>query len=104
MKKQLKDQLQEIKQKITECGKQVKGLFGSNQTMESGLEAEKLQREVQEAQVNEEEVKGKIGKVRGEIGHSRPVESKAGNGTKLWRSLAKPQTITGKNFYKKNFF
>ncbi|XP_023574705.1 ras association domain-containing protein 8 [Octodon degus] len=65
--KQLKDQLQEIRQKITECESRLKDYLAQIQAMESGLEAEKLQREVQEAQVNEEEVKGKIGKVRGEI-------------------------------------
>ncbi|KAG8525115.1 Ras association domain-containing protein 8, partial [Galemys pyrenaicus] len=59
--KQLKDQLQEMRQKITECESKLKDYLAQIQTMESGLEAEKLQREVQEAQ----EVKGKIGKVRG---------------------------------------
>ncbi|XP_048643148.1 ras association domain-containing protein 8 [Marmota marmota marmota] len=65
--KQLKDQLQEIRQKITECESKLKDYLAQIQTMESGLEAEKLQREVQEAQINEEEVKGQIGKVKGEI-------------------------------------
>ncbi|KAM5263071.1 ras association domain-containing protein 8 [Ctenodactylus gundi] len=65
--KQLKDQLQEIRQKITDCESKLQGYLAQIQAMESGLEAEKLQREVQEAQVDEEEVEGKIGKVRGEI-------------------------------------
>lgn len=58
------------------------------QTMESGLEAEKLQREVQEAQVNEEEVKGKIGKVRGEIDIQGQQSLRLENGIKaVERSL-----------------
>lgn len=86
--KQLKDQLQEIKQKITECESKLKDYLAQIQTMESGLEAEKLQREVQEAQVNEEEVKGKIGKVRGEIDIQGQQSLRLENGIKaVERSL-----------------
>ncbi|XP_073645047.1 ras association domain-containing protein 8 isoform X2 [Tursiops truncatus] len=86
--KQLKDQLQEIRQKITECESKLKDYLGQIQTMESGLEAEKLQREVQEAQVNEEEVKGKIGKVRGEIDIQGQQSLRLENGIKaVERSL-----------------
>lgn len=65
--KQLQDQLEEIRQKITDCDSKLKDYLAQIHTMESGLEAEKLHREVQEAQVNEEEVKGKIEKVKGEM-------------------------------------
>lgn len=86
--KQLKDQLQEIRQKITECESKLKGYLAQIQTMENGLEAEKLQREVQEAQVNEEEVKGKIGKVRGEIDIQGQQSLRLENGIKaVERSL-----------------
>lgn len=86
--KQLKDQLQEIRQKITECESKLKDYLAQIQTMESGLEAEKLQREVQEAQVNEEEVKGKIGKVKGEIDIQGQQSLRLENGIKaVERSL-----------------
>lgn len=65
--KQLQDQLEEIRQKVTDCERKLKDYLAQIHAMESGLEAEKLQREVQEAQVNEEEVKGKIEKVKGEV-------------------------------------
>lgn len=86
--KQLKDQLQEIRQKITECESKLKDYLAQIQTMESGLEAEKLQREVQEAQVNEEEVKGQIGKVKGEIDIQGQQSLRLENGIKaVERSL-----------------
>lgn len=65
--KQLQDQLEEIRQKVTDCEGRLKDYLAQIHTMESGLQAEKLHREVQEAQVNEEEVKGKIEKVKGEM-------------------------------------
>lgn len=56
--------------------------------MESGLEAEKLQREVQESQVNEEEVKEKIEKVKGEIDIQGQQSLRLENGIKaVERSL-----------------
>ncbi|KAM8777871.1 ras association domain-containing protein 8 [Rhynchonycteris naso] len=86
--KQLKDQLQEIRQKITECESKLKDYLAQIQTIESGLETEKLQREVQEAQVNEEEVKGKIGKVKGEIDTQGQQSLRLENGIKaVERSL-----------------
>lgn len=86
--KQLKDQLQEIRQKITECESKLKDYLAQIQTMVSGLEAEKLQREVQEAQVNEEEVKGQIGKVKGEIDIQGQQSLRLENGIKaVERSL-----------------
>nr|XP_004664491.1 ras association domain-containing protein 8 isoform X1 [Jaculus jaculus] len=86
--KQLKDQLQELRQKIAECEGKLRDYVAQIQAMESGLEAEKLQREVQEAQVNEEEVKGKIGKVRGDIDIQGQQSLRLENGIKaVERSL-----------------
>ncbi|XP_054974229.1 ras association domain-containing protein 8 [Sorex araneus] len=65
--KQLKDQLREIRQKVAECEGRLQDYGAQIHTMESGLEAEKLQREGRGAQADEEEVRGKIGKVKGEI-------------------------------------
>lgn len=65
--KQLQDQLEEMRQKVADCEGRLKDYLAQIHTMESGLQAEKLHREVQEAQVNEEEVKGKIEKVKGEV-------------------------------------
>ncbi|XP_015679909.1 ras association domain-containing protein 8 [Protobothrops mucrosquamatus] len=65
--KQLKEQLQEIRQRILDCESKLKDYVVQIHHMESGLEAEKLQREVQEAKVNEEEVREKIDKVRREL-------------------------------------
>lgn len=65
--KQLKDQLREIRQQVAECEGRLQDYGAQIHSMESGLEAEKLQREGRGAQVDEEEVRGKIGKVRGEI-------------------------------------
>ncbi|XP_055990585.1 ras association domain-containing protein 8 [Sorex fumeus] len=65
--KQLMDQLQEIRQKVTECERRLRDYGAQIQAMEGGLEAEKLQREGREAQVDEAEVRGRIGKVKGEI-------------------------------------
>ncbi|XP_013926837.1 PREDICTED: ras association domain-containing protein 8 [Thamnophis sirtalis] len=65
--KQLKEQLQETRQRVADCESRLRDYVAKIRHMESGLEAEKLQREVQEAQVNEEEVREKIEKVRGEL-------------------------------------
>ncbi|XP_026556607.1 ras association domain-containing protein 8 [Pseudonaja textilis] len=65
--KQLKEQLMETRQGVADCESQLRDYLAQIRHMESGLEAEKLQREVQEAQVNEEEVREKIEKLRGEL-------------------------------------
>lgn len=65
--KQLQDQLDEIRQKVTDCDSKLQDYLAQIHTMESGLEAEKLHWEVEEAQVTEEEVKGRIEKVKGEV-------------------------------------
>lgn len=86
--KQLKDQMQEMRQRILECESKLKDYLSQIHNMESGLEAEKLQREVQESQVNEEEVKEKIEKVKGEIDIQGQQSLRLENGIKaVERSL-----------------
>ncbi|NXK82322.1 RASF8 protein, partial [Amazona guildingii] len=86
--KQLKEQLQEMRQRILECESKLKDYVSQIHNMESGLEAEKLQREVQESQVNEEEVKEKIEKVKGEIDVQGQQSLRLENGIKaVERSL-----------------
>ncbi|KAG8142579.1 hypothetical protein E2320_005796 [Naja naja] len=64
--KQLREQLLETRQRVADQSR-LRDYLAQIRHMESGLEAEKLQREVQEAQVNEEEVREKIEKIRGEL-------------------------------------
>uniref|UniRef100_U3JMN4 Ras association domain family member 8 n=1 Tax=Ficedula albicollis TaxID=59894 RepID=U3JMN4_FICAL len=86
--KQLMEQLQEMRQRILECENKLKDYVSQIHNMESGLEAEKLQREVQESQVNEEEVKEKIEKVKGEIDIQGQQSLRLENGIKaVERSL-----------------
>ncbi|NXN17106.1 RASF8 protein, partial [Indicator maculatus] len=86
--KQLKEQLQELRQRILDCESKLKDYLSQIHNMESGLEAEKLQREVQESQVNEEEVKEKIEKVKGEIDVQGQQSLRLENGIKaVERSL-----------------
>ncbi|XP_069484576.1 ras association domain-containing protein 8 [Ambystoma mexicanum] len=86
--KQLKEQLQELRQRILECEGRLKDYLAQVESMESGIEAEKLQREVQEAQVNEEEVKGKIKKIRGDLDTQSQHSLRLENGSKaIERSL-----------------
>ncbi|XP_032623157.1 ras association domain-containing protein 8 [Chelonoidis abingdonii] len=86
--KQLKEQLVEIGQRILECESKLKDYMTQIHRMESGLEAEKLHREVQESQVNEEEVKEKIEKVKGEIDIQGQQSLRLENGIKaVERSL-----------------
>ncbi|XP_054023991.1 ras association domain-containing protein 8 [Dryobates pubescens] len=86
--KQLKEQLQELRQRILDCESKLKDYLSQIHSMESGLEAEKLQREVQESQVNEEEVKEKIEKVKGEIDVQGQQSLRLENGIKaVERSL-----------------
>lgn len=86
--KQLKEQLQEIRQRILDCEGKLKEYVTQIHSMESGLEAEKLHREVQELKVNEEEVKKKIEKVKGEIDMQGQQSLRLENGIKaVERSL-----------------
>ncbi|CAM2097625.1 ras association domain-containing protein 8 [Lepidochelys kempii] len=86
--KQLKEQLLEIRQRILECESKLKDYMAQIHRMESGLEAEKLHREVQESQVNEEEVKEKIEKMKSEIDIQGQQSLRLENGIKaVERSL-----------------
>ncbi|KAJ6666388.1 hypothetical protein lerEdw1_000661 [Lerista edwardsae] len=86
--KQLKEQLQEIRQRILDCEGKLKEYITQIHSMESGLEAEKLHREVQELKVNEEEVKKKIEKIKGEIDMQGQQSLRLENGIKaVERSL-----------------
>ncbi|KAJ1164789.1 hypothetical protein NDU88_005223 [Pleurodeles waltl] len=86
--KQLKEQLQDLQQRIQECESKLKEYLAQVQRMERGIEAEKLQREVQEAQVNEEEMKGKIEKIRSEVDVQSQQSLRLENGSKaIERSL-----------------
>uniref|UniRef100_A0A8C0WPH4 Ras-associating domain-containing protein n=1 Tax=Castor canadensis TaxID=51338 RepID=A0A8C0WPH4_CASCN len=83
--RQLLDQLGEIRQKVSECEHKLKDYVTQIHAMESGLEAEKLEQEVR---VNEEEVQGKIGKVRGELDLQGQQSLRLENGIKaVERSL-----------------
>ncbi|XP_015267509.1 PREDICTED: ras association domain-containing protein 8 [Gekko japonicus] len=86
--KQLKEQLQEIRQRIMDCESRLKEYVAQIHSMESGLEAEKLHWEVQESKVNEEEVQEKIDKVKGEIDIQGQQSLRLENGIKaVERSL-----------------
>ncbi|CAH2278473.1 ras association domain-containing 8 [Pelobates cultripes] len=86
--KQLQEQLQEITQRIFQCENQRKDYQAQIQHIGSGIEAEKLQLEVQESQINEEVVRGKIERIRGEIDLQAQEHIRLDNGTKaLERSL-----------------
>ncbi|KAL1783195.1 ras association domain-containing protein 8 [Sigmodon hispidus] len=62
MKSSCRSNLRRSGRKVTDCDSKLRDYLAQIHTMKSGLEAEKLQQKVQEAQVNEEEVKGKIEK------------------------------------------
>ncbi|KAG8142578.1 hypothetical protein E2320_005798 [Naja naja] len=79
--KQLREQLLETRQRVADCESRLRDYLAQIRHMESGLEAEKLQREVQEAQVNEEEVREKI-ENQGELLHG---QTSVGNGLKSRR-------------------
>ncbi|XP_028603427.2 ras association domain-containing protein 8 [Podarcis muralis] len=86
--KQLKEQLQEIRHRILDCESKLKEYVAQIHSMESGLEAETLHREVQELKINEEEVKEKIEKVKGEIDIQGQQSLRLENGIKaVERSL-----------------
>ncbi|CAI9582313.1 unnamed protein product [Staurois parvus] len=86
--KQLKEQLQEMTQRMLQCENQKKDYQNKIHTIESGIEAEKLQREVQESQINEEIVRGKIEKIKGELEIQSQESQRLENGGKaVERSL-----------------
>ncbi|KAM4035369.1 ras association domain-containing protein 8 [Anomaloglossus baeobatrachus] len=65
--KQLQEQLEEMTQRMRQCESQLKDHLSQMQSIENGIEAERLQMVVQEAQINEEVVRGKIEKIKGEL-------------------------------------
>ncbi|KAM5170327.1 ras association domain-containing protein 8 [Mantella aurantiaca] len=80
--KQLKEQLQEMTQRMLQCENQIKDYQNKIHTIESGIETEKLQREVQESQMNEEIVRGKIEKIKGEFTIQSQESQRLENGSK----------------------
>ncbi|XP_073477862.1 ras association domain-containing protein 8 [Aquarana catesbeiana] len=80
--KQLREQLQEMTQRMLQCENQIKDYQNKIHTIESGIEAEKLQREVQESQMNEEIVRGKIEKIKGEFEIQSQESQRLENGSK----------------------
>ncbi|XP_075066567.1 ras association domain-containing protein 8 [Mixophyes fleayi] len=86
--KQLKEQLQEMTQQMVQCENQLKSYQSQIHSIGSGIEAEKLQREVQESQINEEVVRGKIEKIKAELEVQGLESVRLENGTKaVERSL-----------------
>ncbi|XP_068133689.1 ras association domain-containing protein 8 [Hyperolius riggenbachi] len=86
--KQLKEQLQEMTQRMLQCDSQLKDYQNKIHAIESGIEAEKLQREVQESQINEEIVRGKIDKIKGELeGQSQECQRLENGAKAVERSL-----------------
>ncbi|XP_066446241.1 ras association domain-containing protein 8 [Eleutherodactylus coqui] len=65
--KQLKEQLQEMSQRMRQCEDQLKDCHGQIHSIEGGIQAERLQMVLQESQINEGIVRGKIEKMRGEL-------------------------------------
>ncbi|XP_066561472.1 ras association domain-containing protein 8b [Amia ocellicauda] len=66
--KQLKEQLQDMRHRIQQCEDKLAEYRAKIHSIEAGIEAEKIQQEMQETQqVNEEEMKMKILKVKGEL-------------------------------------
>ncbi|XP_006633217.1 ras association domain-containing protein 8b [Lepisosteus oculatus] len=66
--KQLREQLQDMRRRIQECEGKLAEYLAKIQGMDAGIEAEKLQQEMQETQqVDEEEVKAKILKAKREL-------------------------------------
>ncbi|XP_028671386.1 ras association domain-containing protein 8b [Erpetoichthys calabaricus] len=66
--KQLKEQFQEMRQRVQECEDKLREYMTKIHSMEAGIDAEKLQQEFQETQqINEEDLKAKIIKVKGEL-------------------------------------
>uniref|UniRef100_UPI00398F4A1D ras association domain-containing protein 8b isoform X2 n=1 Tax=Pristiophorus japonicus TaxID=55135 RepID=UPI00398F4A1D len=64
---QLKEQLEEVSLRIGECEERLRDYTRKIREVENGIETERLQQELRGAQVNEEEVKGNLIKIRGDI-------------------------------------
>ncbi|KAG5830494.1 hypothetical protein ANANG_G00311230 [Anguilla anguilla] len=66
--KQLQERLQELRARVQECEAKLGDYLARVRGMEAGLEAERLQLEMQEAQqVDEEELRAKVQKVQAEL-------------------------------------
>ncbi|KAJ8411307.1 hypothetical protein AAFF_G00173130 [Aldrovandia affinis] len=66
--KQLQERLQELRGRVRECEAKLADYLARVRAMEAGLEAERLQLEMQEAQqVDEEELRAKVHKVKAEL-------------------------------------
>ncbi|XP_067860778.1 ras association domain-containing protein 8b [Heptranchias perlo] len=87
--KQLKDQLEEVKLRIEECEDKLKDYTRKVQKIENGIESEKLQQELRGSQVNEEEVKGNLIKIKGDI------ELKCQHSARLQNSLRAVERTLG---------
>ncbi|CAJ0938467.1 unnamed protein product [Ranitomeya imitator] len=86
--KQLQEQLEELTQRMRQCEGQLKDHLSKIQSIESGIEAERLQMVMQEAQINEEIVRGKIEKIKGELDNQGQESVRLENGAKaVERSL-----------------
>ncbi|XP_075711894.1 ras association domain-containing protein 8 [Rhinoderma darwinii] len=86
--KQLQEQLQEMTQRMLQCENQLRDYRSQIHNIESGIEAERLQMVVQESQINEEIVRGKIDKIKGEMETQGQESTRLENGAKaVERSL-----------------
>ncbi|XP_078276142.1 ras association domain-containing protein 8b [Rhinoraja longicauda] len=87
--RQLKEQLEEVRRRIRDSEQKLQECAHTIQKMENGIEAEKLQQELQGAQVNEEEVKGNVVKIR------KDIELKYQHSTRLQNSLRAVERTLG---------
>ncbi|XP_069763773.1 ras association domain-containing protein 8b isoform X2 [Narcine bancroftii] len=87
--KQLAEQLEEVNLRIRDCDEKLKDHKQKIQKIEKGIEAEKVQQEIRGSQVNEEEVKESLVKIR------RDIELKNQHSTRLQNSLRAVERTLG---------
>ncbi|XP_051889743.1 ras association domain-containing protein 8b [Pristis pectinata] len=87
--KQLKEQLGEVRLRIRDCEEKLRDYTQKIQKIENGIETEKLQQELRGSQVNEEEVKGNLIKIR------KDIELKHQHSTRLQNSLRAVERTLG---------
>ncbi|XP_055508785.1 ras association domain-containing protein 8b [Leucoraja erinacea] len=87
--RQLKEQLEEVRRRIRDSEQKLTECAQKTQAVESGIEAEKLQQQLEGAQVNEEEVKGNVVKIR------KDIELKYQHSTRLQNSLRAVERTLG---------
>nr|XP_033807556.1 ras association domain-containing protein 8 [Geotrypetes seraphini]XP_033807557.1 ras association domain-containing protein 8 [Geotrypetes seraphini]XP_033807558.1 ras association domain-containing protein 8 [Geotrypetes seraphini]XP_033807559.1 ras association domain-containing protein 8 [Geotrypetes seraphini]XP_033807560.1 ras association domain-containing protein 8 [Geotrypetes seraphini] len=80
--KQLKEQLQEMRQRMTDCEHKLKDCLAQLHSIGRGIEGEKLQQEVEGPKLDEKEMKGKIEKLQGEIDVQGQQTLRLENGTR----------------------